>query len=96
MQTVSEIRMTGLVMRPAGATMQGPLITIQGQLYAVAPALYKVVATGQQHVSILGNTEQLNAAANLTPEYLPPEQWPAGLALDNAITCDSTDVAQIG
>ena len=96
MQTVSEVRMTGLVMRPAGATMQGPLITIDGQLYAVAPALYKIVATDQQHASILGGSAQLNAAANVTPEYLPPEAWPAGLALDNAITCDSTDVAQIG
>ncbi len=94
MTLITELSLRGLVLRPDTSTMRGPVVTLEdGTEYAVGPALYRIERDGQRYESVLG-PQAAEVGEHITPVYVPVEQWPAGLELDNAVIAESTDVAR--
>lgn len=73
--------MSTLVMLPDEAEILGAVFRLaDGQEYMVGPAIYKVTRTETPVQSVLG--ELPTGTPMFHPDYIPPEQWPAGVELD--------------
>jgi hypothetical protein len=82
---VRELRISGLILLPESAGVNGAVVRLEdGSEYAVGPALYRVKPATQKYDSVLGGAVT-EGAVQLDLEYVPYQQWPPGVELDNAM-----------
>lgn len=86
------MRIGGLVFLPERAVVEGGMIHLDGKQYMVGPAIYEVRPTQQKFETALGPEFDAAAEVSYEPVYLSYEDWPTGMALDNAVAVDLSEV----
>lgn len=92
---IRQIRITSLVRVPKNARFSGSLIILQnGEEYSIAPAVYKVtpLPTGTVN-SVLAQEAQ--EAPTFQVDYVPYDEWPDCVALDNAILASFSEPLEV-
>lgn len=78
-------RMGGFITLPSSSEPQEGSIQVDGRTYMLGPALYEVRPAAPAP-SIIG--EAAEGLPGYDVVYVPYQQWPPGLTIDNAVALD--------
>ncbi len=84
------VQINGILMLDQGVTISGTMLRVAGVDYMVGPALYRISAPAVDYQSVLGEFGNEIAHSKHSAEYVPSTEWPACIALDNAVVCSIT------